>query len=131
MANNEPSFESTAPTGASVQSEYMVRKMKCYPVQETEMDSLATLNTQATGFFSTASAILALAAGVWTNAIFNTTLTPMAELATKFVAPFLLVLAAFYFWMAIDTARKRSSLWRKIKSESVTLQATVAAPSEA
>lgn len=108
--------------------EYMGRTMKCYPVHETEMDGLAEANGDATAHFAFASACLAFAIGIWTNAAFSEKLTPAGELATTLAAPFLLVMAVFFGVLGLRASSRRDKLWMKIKREAVTLQASASAP---
>jgi hypothetical protein len=127
MADGIPTPETgAAATGATLHAQYMGRTMKCYPVHETEMDSLASMNTQATAFFSAASAFAAYAVGIWTNASFADKLTATAEVASMMVGPILIVVAFFFAGLGIYTVARRRSLWKKIKSEAVTLHATAA-----
>lgn len=126
MAGGKPTFGGIgAAGGATVQSEYMGRTMKCYPVHETEMESLATLNTEATVFFSAASACLALSAGILTNAMFAEHATEMSKFATFIAAPFLGALAVLFGGLGLYTAHRRKALWGRIKQEAVTLTASV------
>lgn len=118
MEGGSPSVPSAA-VGATFQSEYMGRTMKCYPVHETEMESLATLNTQSTAFFSVGSALIALAAGILTNAAFADHLTAAAMVACLVAAPALVCVAAVYFWLGREATRKRSTLWMRITGEAI------------
>lgn len=124
MGDSLPSVPSQTAGGATVQSEYMGRTMKCYPVHETEMESLSTMNTEATVFFSSMSACIALAAGIVTNAIFAERSTEMSKFATLIGAPFLGGLAILFGCLGVYTAYRRSALWGRIKQEAVTLKAT-------
>lgn len=124
--DGQPSFGGTTAAGATFQAEYMGRTMKCYPVHENEMESLATLNTEATTFFSVASAAIALGAGILTNAAFAETLTPTAMVSCMIIAPVLGALALVFLGLGFYTTRRRATLWKRITSEAVTLRATAA-----
>jgi hypothetical protein len=99
--------------------QYMGRLMTTYPVSEPELENIAILNTQVTTRFSVASFLLALALGIWTNAIFATDMTPAGQLASTFVAPLLLLFSLGYAVGGFMSRRSRHSAWERIKSEAL------------
>lgn len=123
MVEGAPTFE-TSGTGATVQPQYMGRTMKCYPVQEAEMEMLSTLNSQATGFFSIGSALAAYAASIWTNAAFASALTESGKTAAQQVAPVTVFLAIAFALLGWDAVRRRGSLWSRIRSEAQAIPTT-------
>jgi len=128
MSEGLPTVPPTSANGATVQSEYMGRTMRCYPVHETEMDGLIEANGDATSHFAMSSACVAFGVGIVTNAAFTEKLTPAGELATKLAAPVLLVLALYFVVLGLRARARRERLWTKIKREAVTLQATASSP---
>src|SRR5713101_6737424 len=95
MAGNGP-VTGDVPSGAIMQPRYMGRIMNTYPVSEPEMEHISSLSAQTTTRYSIASLLFGIGASIWINATFYTELTPEARLATKYIAPFL-VLAALGF----------------------------------
>jgi hypothetical protein len=114
--SNIPAF-GDLPTGATMRPQYMGRIMTTYPISEPELENISSLNAQVTVRFAVASALFALAAGIWTNAIFATEMTPAGHLATIFVAPLLLVASAGYAIAGIMSRRARASAWERIKND--------------
>lgn len=102
--------------------QYMGRTMTTYPVSEPEMDQISSLSAQVTTRYAVASSLLALAAGIWTNAVFSSQLTAAGELATKFVAPLLLLFAIGYGVAGYRARQNRASAWERIKSEATPVQ---------
>lgn len=109
-----------------MQAEYMGRTSKCYPIHESEIESLATFDALGTVFSAIGSAALAFAGGIWTNAAFAEKLTPLAELTSKFGAPLLCTLSLIFYLLAYFAVTRRRSLWKRIKGEAVTLHAHAA-----
>jgi len=101
--------------------------MNTYPVSESEMEQISSLNAQAITRFSIATFLVGIGGSVWTNAMFYKELTPEATVATKFVAPLLIgfgiISAIFGCWAQY----KRRSAWTRIKAESIPVQAVSAA----
>lgn len=125
MAGGLPSVPSSgSPVGATVQAEYMGRTVRCYPVHETEMEGLTEANGDATAHFAFASAFLAFAVGIWTNAMFATELTASGELATTLAAPVLIVLSVFFGILGLRASARRNRIWNKIKSEAINLHSS-------
>ena len=118
MARN--SAAANVPRGAMVHPFYVERDVKIVGVLENELDTVAYLNTQTTGFISAGSFLSALAFGIWTNAAFvaEKVLTPKGEILSFFVAPGLLGLALVCGLFAYFARRKRNETWERIKSES-------------
>jgi hypothetical protein len=117
------------PSGATMQPRYMGRVMNTYPVGELEMNNISSLSAQATVRFSLASLAFGLGASIWTNAVFYTELTPAGVLATKYVAPAVLTIAALFAIGGIWSVVLRRNAWQQIKKESRPVE-TVSAPAE-
>jgi hypothetical protein len=127
MAGGQPAFGGT---GATVQSQYMVRTMKCYPVHESEMEMLSTLTTEATIFFSLASLSIGYALSIWINGSFVVTLTDKAKNALA-VAPIALTAGLILLGIAIYQVVRREGLWGRIKKEAVVVESTAISQSTA
>jgi hypothetical protein len=107
----------------------MGRTMTTYPVSEPEMDQISSLNDQFTVRAMVSSSLLALAAGIWTNALFANDMTPSGHLASLFAAPLLLVFALGYGYGAYVARKNRVSAWTRIKSEATPIHTEAAAAS--
>ncbi|MGY8704776.1 hypothetical protein RAD16_03405 [Bradyrhizobium sp. 18BD] len=121
MDKNIPKF-SDATAGAAMRPQYMGRTVTTYPVSESEMEHISSLNDQVTTRFSLASFHAALAAGIWTNAAFATEMSSLAYLFTYFVAPFLLANAIGWIIAGFIARSKKASAWEKIKREAEPMQ---------
>jgi hypothetical protein len=77
--------------------------------------------------FTIAGSLLALAAGILTNAIFNEKLNDISYVATIFVAPLLLVFSIGFGVGGFIAKNKKTSAWDKIKTESLPVQSMAAA----
>jgi hypothetical protein len=119
------------PSGAIMQPRYMGRVMNTYPVSEPEMNNISSLSAQVTVRFSLASLAFGLGASIWVNAVFYTELTPAGVLATKYVAPVVLVIAGLLVIGGIWSIMLRKNAWEQIKKESlpvVSVPADLVAP---
>jgi hypothetical protein len=106
----------------------MGRIMNTYPVSEPEMEHISSLSSQATIRYSVASLLFGIGSSVWINATFYTELTPEARIATKYIAPLLLLFSLGFVFGGIWSQYRRRSAWSKIKAESNPVQAI--APAE-
>jgi hypothetical protein len=122
MANTLPTFSGNAPTGATMRPQYMGRTMTTYPVSEPEMEQISSLNAQVTTRFSVATLLLGLGTSIWTNAIFVSDMTPAGELASRYIAPLLLLFAAGYAVGGYLARRNRASVWERIKRDALPIQ---------
>jgi hypothetical protein len=122
MANGAPTT-GDFPSGATMRPRYMGRTMNTYPVSEPEMEHISLLSAQATTCYSLASLLIGLASSIWINATFYKELTPEATVATKYVAPLMLVFAVLFVIGAGWAQYRRKSVWDKIKADSTPLQA--------
>ena len=128
MAEDTPKISpDDIPMGATLRPLYMGRVMNTYPVSDSEMEKISSLNGQITARFSVASFLLALAAGIWTAYIFTTEMTPAGTLASYYVAPLLLLFAIGYSVAGLVARHSRNSEWNRIKDESVPVQSMSAA----
>ena len=107
-------------SGAVVTAVYVKRKMLVYAVSEGDLETLAIMNTQATVFFSIFSALLALSAGIWTNAAFAApdTMPAAGKILAWFGAPVIVVLALVFLGLGVWATVKKRSTWNRIKNES-------------
>lgn len=121
MDKGIPKF-TDAGIGAAMRPKYMGRTVTTYPVSESEMEHISSLNDQVTTRFSLASFHAALAAGIWTNAAFAIEMSSLAHMATYFIAPFLLATAIGWAVGGFIARRKRSSAWQRIKSDAEPMQ---------
>jgi O-antigen/teichoic acid export membrane protein len=92
--------------------------MKVYAINENEVTTISSLNTQATIFFSLASFLASACIGIYTNAIFYTELTAAGQVAKYFVVPILAVLTLTFVALGVMMMRQRQKLWREVKKES-------------
>ena len=127
MSNHFPSERGDFPGGATMRPQYMGRTMTTYPVSEPEMDQISILSAQVTTRFTVASFLFALGAGIWTNAMFATDLTPEGRLASHYVAPLLLVFSIGFAIAGLWARRNRTSTWAKIKADATPVQTIVEA----
>jgi hypothetical protein len=103
--------------GATVTNSYVGREVMVYAVFETEVDSLSSLNAQATVFFSVGTGLLSFAAAIWINRAFYTDIPPAAQLATSVGAPILLALSVVFFGLAGHAWYSRSKIIRRVRSQ--------------
>jgi hypothetical protein len=122
IQSGQPTFGGNL--GATMQPQYMVRTMKCYAVQETEMEMVDTFIGQATTFYSTSSALVSFAASIWINAAFATTLTDTAKLSAFYFAPLCVIGSIVFVKLGYDASRKRKTLWATIKAQSEAIATT-------
>ena len=106
---------------------YMGRTMNTYPVSEPEMEFISMLNAQATVRYSAATFIFGIALSIWINATFYEQLTPLAQLTTRYGAPFFLFISALFAIGGGMAQYQRGSIWDKIKAESTPIPYAVAA----
>lgn len=92
--------------------------MTAYAVHENELEMLSYLNTQATVFLSVASALASFAFGIWTNAMFAESMTPVGELASTLAAPLLIALSLLFVWLGVFAIKRRQVTWTLVKRES-------------
>ena len=104
--------------GATIQSTYLTRDIPVYGIQEHEVESLSTLNTQAASYFSAASALVAFGLSIAVNAAFYDTLTPMAIVALKVIMPICLLVALAFFLMGRYARKRGNDVWSRIKAQS-------------
>jgi hypothetical protein len=127
MADNFPKFiPDSVPLGATMRPLYMGRVVNTYPLSESELERISSLNDQVTARFSAASFLLALAVGIFSNAIFNDKLTPIAFVATVGLAPLLLCFSLGFGIGGFIARGKKSSAWEKIKADSAPVESMAA-----
>jgi uncharacterized iron-regulated membrane protein len=111
-----PTF--TSERGATVKTTYVEREVQALAVFDTEVETISSLNTQATVFFSVGTGLISLAGGIWTSAAFSTQLTPAGQLAVTLAAPVLCLLSLVFFGLALVAWWKRKSALNTIRSQS-------------
>lgn len=104
--------------GAIIQSTYVTRDITVYGIQEQEVESLATLNTQTSLCFSAASSFMTFGLGIGVNAVFADTLTPVAKIVLKLVMPICCVIAVIFAVMGWYARKRGNDTWSRIKSQS-------------
>ena len=104
--------------GCTVDHEYLGRRMKVYPIQESELKHISGLNHIATVAFSLGAAFFGYALAIILEDVFNVTATPEAKVLV-FYAPKLLGILGFAAWVLGGIAiRTRGSILRTIREES-------------
>ena len=126
MADIGP-IKGDVPSGATMQPRYMGRVMNTYPVSEPEMEHISSLSAQATTRFSIAAFLFGIGASIWVNASFYKEFTPEATIATKYVAPFLVIFSIGFVLGGAWAQYRRRSAWARIKAESNPVQAVAPA----
>ena len=101
--------------------------MTTYPVSDSEMEYISNLSGQVTTRFSIASLLLALAAGIWTNALFYSEFTPIAYLAMVLVAPLFLVGSIGFAVAGFIARHTRTNLWDRIRADAEPVQSVAEA----
>jgi hypothetical protein len=112
-------FSASTSVGATISNAYVGRQVKVYAVFETEVETLTSLNAQATVYFSVGSALLSFGVGIWTAALFTEKLSAEAAVATKVGVPILGLLAIASFGLAVSAWYKRKKTIDSIKQQSV------------
>jgi hypothetical protein len=87
-----------------------------YALSATEIAQLSSFNTTSTVYFSLSGALIGYAVAIFTNAAFyaEKTLTPLGDLALRYLAPGLCVLALGAFLLAVSARQQRHRLLRTI-----------------
>ena len=93
------------------------RRVKYTPVSDSEMHSLALMNTLATAFYSAAAASLSFAASIVLSESFTKERTPEAIVLGHYGKPACLVLAAFFCVLAVWASQTRSNTFRAMQRE--------------
>ncbi len=105
--------------GSGFKNISLMRPMKVYPVQESEVQSLGLLNQLVTGFFSASSGFAFFALGLWAQAESGdkqpTSTFWLLFWVCVFVALIFLVIGGL-------CVRQRKSVWQKIQDEAKEIQ---------
>jgi hypothetical protein len=104
--------------GATMLPRYMRRIVDTYPMSESEMLVISTLNDQITVRFATATFLAGLAFSIWVGRAFADKLNATGALAVDFVAPVLLLAAAGFAIGGLVAKRHKRGEWDRIKRES-------------
>jgi hypothetical protein len=104
--------------GAIVRTIYVEREVKCLAVFDTEVDTLSSLNTQATTFFSAAAAFFSYGVGIATSAAFTETLTAEGLVLRNVGGPSVVVVALICLALGIFAWQKRRATLAAIRAQS-------------
>ena len=111
------SFKTESQMGAVYHTTYMERRVKIYPLQESELRMVGMFNTLTSVFLSVGSGLLTFGLGLTVQAIFTDKLSGTAEALTYVVAPLCFVLALVFFGLAEWARRSRETEMGNIRRE--------------
>lgn len=99
---------------------YAKRNMKIYAIPENELETLGTLNTEATMFFSAFSFFISLTLSLFLSGIYsdNIKANHIGSLLFYWVTPITLVVSIFFLLLGIYILYKRKNMINTIKQES-------------
>ncbi len=104
--------------GCVVTHDYLGRRMKVYPIQESELKHISGLNRIAALAFSLGAAFFSYALAIVLENMFSGTPTPEAKVLA-FYAPWLLVALGCASWLfGLIAVRTRGSILDTIREES-------------
>jgi hypothetical protein len=106
------------PSGATIITAYARRRLRAYPILESEIRSLSMFNTLAAICFSFMSAFISFAVGIWVNALFVESPPPEGRILSHVAAPACCLFAAIAAGLGIWAIVSRTSTWRDIRRES-------------
>ena len=106
-------------TGATIESEYVARKMKVYAVVESDLELIAWFSTLSTFFFSLGASCISLALGIWLNDAAVATPTPQQNVLDKDVAWGLIILGIIFMFIGCLAFYFRGAKWKKIFKDTV------------
>jgi hypothetical protein len=106
------------PSGATIVTAYARRRLRAYPILDSEVRSLSIFNTLSAICFSVMSAFTSLAFGIWVNSLFVEKPPPEGKILSNVAAPACCVVAAVAFFLGIWAVYSRTSTWRDIRRES-------------
>ena len=119
QAPDSPDIASQNPLGATITTAYTGRIVKVIALLNSELETISSLNTQATIYISVASSLIALAAGVWVTAGFTpiSALPPAGILLMNIGAPVLVFLGIVFVALACLAFRSKRSLLSNLRME--------------
>lgn len=106
------------PSGANIVMAYAKRRLRAYPILDSEVRSLSIFNSLSAICFSVMSAFISFAVGIWVNALFVEKPPPEGEVLSHVAAPACCALALVALVLGIWAICSRSSTWRNIRRES-------------
>ena len=111
------SVSTTAP-GAVVQIFTTERAVRFYPITESELKSIGSMDALANTLLAIGVGLISLALGGWINAVFSEKLTASGQIMVYAFAPILAVVGAIVLWLCHKTYKSRSTSWQHILDES-------------
>lgn len=106
------------PSGAIIVTAYARRRVIAYPVIESEIGRISTLNTLSSVCFSVMSAFVSFAVGIWVNALFVANPPAEGKILSEVVAPACCFAAIVAAGLGLWAVHSRSNAWRDIRRES-------------
>ena len=107
-----------SPRGATVETYGVRRRVKVFGILDHEMETLSSLNAQATVFFSVAASLASSAYTISISAGFAEKLTSSGELLNRVAQPALYGLGVVFACLGLWAWRKRTSTMARIRKES-------------
>ena len=104
--------------GSIIRPLHSERAVRCFIVQETELEILTYVNNKAAGFLSVGSFFVAVAASIVVSWAYSGTPNDTASAMTQVGLPCSVLLAVVMFWLAWLERRSRTAMIDRIKQES-------------
>jgi hypothetical protein len=82
------------PSGAIIVTAYARRRLRAYPILESEVKSLSMFNTLSSVCFSVMSALMSFAVGIWVNSLFIENPPAEGKILSHVAAPACCIAAA-------------------------------------
>ena len=112
------------PSGANIVMAYGKRRLRAYPILDSEVRSLSIFNSLSAICFSIMSAFISFAVGIWVTALFVEKPPPEGQVLSHVAAPAFCVLAVVALVLGIWAICSRSNTWRDIRRESAQVETT-------
>lgn len=106
------------PFGAIIVTAYARRRVKAYPVIESEIGRISMFNTLSLVCFSCMSAFISFAFGIWANALFVPNPPAEGKILSDVVAPACCLAAIVAAGLGLWAILSRTNAWRDIRRES-------------
>jgi hypothetical protein len=106
------------PSGATIVTAYARRRLRAYPILDSEVRSLSMFNTLSAVCFSVMSAFISFAVGIWANALFVENPPAEGRILSHVAAPACCVIAIIALALGVWAIWSRTSTWRDIRRES-------------
>ena len=106
------------PSGATIVTAYAKRRLRAYPILDSEVKSLSIFNTLSAICFSIMSALISFAVGIWVNALFVVDPPAEGKVLSHIAAPACCILATIAAGLGIWAIYSRTTTWRDIRRES-------------